>query len=118
MEDYYYCQLLLVMALLVATTHRVDRVSNCSDIPKMWETFKLETVAKFEVLWLYSQSSPQNLEAWYLLACHKQTICESSHCENCILYQFAKVFFSKVSHNAVVILQHNLRPIAVLPAHR
>ena len=55
-------------------------------------------------------------EAWCLLARRKQTIRESSLCENCILYQFAKVFFSKVSHYAVVILQHNLRPIVVLPA--
>ena len=30
----------------VGSYHRVDRVSNCSDIPKMWETFKGENCHK------------------------------------------------------------------------
>ena len=101
----------------VGSYHKVECLIAVT-YPKCGKLSREKTVAKFEVLWLYSQSSPQNLEAWCLLVRHKQTIHESSLCGNCILYQFAKVFFSKVSHYAVVILQHNLRPIAVLPAHR
>ena len=59
------------------------------------ETFEGENSHKFEILLLFDKVSPQNLEAWHLLAVPTSTISESSLHEYVIFHQFVKVFSRK-----------------------
>ena len=59
------------------------------------ETFEGENSHKFEILLLFDKVSPQNLEAWHLLAVPTNTISESSLHEYVIFHQFVKVFSRK-----------------------